>query len=409
MDREFWTVDILRASQTHAAMWHAVLALTAAHADLQGVGHQAQSSVLQHCNSSVQHLLHVSSATTLNQLDKEIILMTSVLLIGLFSLKRDLPQAVTLARHGLKLLHEWEFLNQSQTSSGAILSSKHLAVQLQRAQAHYLWPGIESNRVPWLAPLIPPANALATPFASATDAMLELQPLIMGAAEAVRSDRMYVDSEVSPRRDPRLPYRVAFAVWRNKFSELKAMGDGMADKGSMLILEEWALCVELLLVMDVWQSELGYDNYAALFERMNNVAEQVIEEDEKRAESGRPTPFSFEMSLNEPLFVVALACRVRSKCHRAISLMKRWSRTEGMWSSGFLAAVAEAAAMAEESGSLSLNRFVCPCVPGSFVCGRHRVFSTVIGFVDNGLARVNINSIEGFLEKSRGATYYIQY
>lgn len=97
-NQTFWRIDVPSAAQAYPALWHATIALTAI---LQNTRATAQVSgplrghhyilALKHFNKSIRHLLEALTAARSNMsyADKEMIIMTNFIYIGICSMFRD--------------------------------------------------------------------------------------------------------------------------------------------------------------------------------------------------------------------------------------------------------------------------------------------------------------------------------
>ncbi|MBE3048675.1 hypothetical protein IMZ48_40490, partial [Candidatus Bathyarchaeota archaeon] len=115
-DQSFWTVDLLRATQGHAAIWHASIAVAAmykrytipAGGSTSGLRKGLYEFALGQYNASITGLVGVARAENPSPDDKEVILATSVLYSGLCSLRGDPKEAFLHMRSGLGLFRQWK-------------------------------------------------------------------------------------------------------------------------------------------------------------------------------------------------------------------------------------------------------------------------------------------------------------
>lgn len=423
MNRDFWTVDILQASQMYPAMWHAVLSLAGMYTSVQLSSTTGQTDVarkcdrfaLRHCNISIQHLLRLSTFHELDLADKEVILMSSVLLMGLCSLRGDPKQAISIARHGLQLFHEWNYLQHAEGSANSVLSLTSVVAQLQQAQTQYFWLG--GRRPPWLELrkfTSPPPKAS---FASPTDAFLELQPLISGVIEIMREDRVYLAPVFSPPTapaDPFMHYRKAVAGWKVKFENMLSsrLTSEEADSEPIWMLQIWLCCIDMALDYNFGEFELDFDKYSTTYEYMMDLAGRIMESQKQTYPDAASTFFSLGLTLCEPLYIVSTLCRDPVRRRKAVSMLRGLSRTEGMWQSEVLASAAEAKMHIEESAHLRrdpLGNDGCTCIPGSFICLVHRVAGIDINFVGRGTATVGLKTIRDVRQGLSGEEVTIHF
>ncbi|KZZ90468.1 C6 zinc finger domain protein [Moelleriella libera RCEF 2490] len=404
---DFWTLDVLQTAQVYPAMWHAVLCISSTYSSLQmptAASTRQKHFTLSQCNAAIRHISSsMASHEHLGLADKQVILLTSVLLVGFCSLQDDAKQASRIADHTLALCYKWNLFDlDSNTSSNAILSPAFVVGQMQRLLVQYLWL---DNRVPcWLTRQASTVSISGKPFASLTEALLELQPLLAAFQVLMHIERApFVLKLAEGASDPRARFVMAVAAWKGKFASMR-VADG--DGNDAELLQLWVCCVDLVLGHEIGQAEFGFDRLQPIHARMLSLAEQAMQGQADVTSRGTCRYFSFGLSLCEPLYVVARSCRDSLQRRRAIGLLRRLNRTEGLLKSAFLADVAEAWLHAEESDSrawtLSEGHRVRP-----HACP-HRIWGVSVTFLDGGLARVWLRSLEEVVLGQSGKTVVIK-
>lgn len=127
----------------------------------------------------------------------------------------------------------------------------------------------------------------------------------------------------------------------------------MATKGvtCLRIIQRMA---EMLLERFVTQdpfAEITWDQFLDDHKEVLRLAESVLDSHPSIPNSTRTQPdFSLDMTLVAPLYVVASKCRDPETRRRAVSLLYRLQRVEGIWSSVVAARVAERLMALEEAG-----------------------------------------------------------
>lgn len=106
-------------------------------------------------------------------------------------------------------------------------------------------------------------------------------------------------------------------------------------------------------IIDIWldcalsSPECTYDSYTASFERVVDLAAQVVHLTNAQ-NNGTPPIFQFEIGVIPPLYMTARKCRDPILRRRAIDLLRQAPKQEGLWESGQMAAVAERIVEIEE-------------------------------------------------------------
>ncbi len=135
VDLSFWGVDLLRATHTYPAIWHASLALSGMHEwmklsaasndiDMDDVDNNSSSNndnnaeraqehytfALAQYNASIAHVLDITrQQQELTYASKETLLMTSMLYAGICSMQNNTAQAMVHIRNAVEIFGQWRF------------------------------------------------------------------------------------------------------------------------------------------------------------------------------------------------------------------------------------------------------------------------------------------------------------
>ncbi|TVY84460.1 hypothetical protein LSUE1_G001284 [Lachnellula suecica] len=111
---------------------------------------------------------------------------------------------------------------------------------------------------------------------------------------------------------------------------------------------------EIIIVTSMSYNEIVFDIFTAQFETINHYARQLLQKDQgiRRLDGMR---LQYGMGLIMVLFYTATRCRVLSVRRGAISLLREWPCTNGIWHSLQAAKVAELIAGIEETGCETLG------------------------------------------------------
>lgn len=397
LDLQFWLVDVPQAAQAHRPLWHASVALAALTASrnalndaIPGYSDAAvdglTSFVMQHYHAALHELVPLSnhSGDAPSFENQQVLLMTNVLLLGVASMQGNQRDAATFSRHNLSLFNTWRFWrrqdNWKTSSQGALLSVAPLTALMYRLQSQETADRLE--RPDWMLSDFDQFTKLpsATPFVSMTEAYRELQPIFAGLTMVTkeRQLRPYTDFML-PAAEDCLAFRYAFTAWKAKYDHLCDSQPPEANSRlESMIMDLLKATVEHALFLS--------DSYSPLLPlhcHMVDTAERILValdstttwSTEFRAGgvggssgvsspgwqhapewSSIPTqttfgnsqritkalPYCFGPVVLEPLFIVAIDCADFDLRRRAISILRRWSRAEAIWSSVIMAAFAEA-------------------------------------------------------------------
>lgn len=400
-DLPFWKVDVMRASQAHPAIWHAVIALVAMHSrletpdDASSIRQLYYVLALKHYNASVKHLMSISSRDDqAQQSNKEIVLTASILYSSLCCLQGDAKDIMMHAHHGIQLFYQWRLWEPS--NSGPLLQSRSLEALINRLECQVVWKG---TRRPWHDHDVvrQPSEA---PFTSYTDAYLELIPLISGMFNLYLRGVQYSAEQCHPKPDPRLHYQRALGVWREKYATFqRSHTPTKKDAVQELVLRLWLVPVDMMLRKDRGQFEMELDRNTPRYKDMVDTAEEIIAEEEITRTNSKVSPrqsISYAPSVCEPLYLLSLHCRDTVIRHRALELMKRCSPREGLWDSRLLYTIANTIVGLEESGDWVDDlptKVDCRCKPGAYVCQPHRAASRAVEFTGPREAKLYIKSM----------------
>ncbi|KAJ6784161.1 hypothetical protein PWT90_11150 [Aphanocladium album] len=399
-DMQFWLVDVPRAAQAHRPMWHASVALAAlwssrthatsnmclfADATLDSL----TSFVMKHYHAAIRELIPLSnpSGDAPSFENQQVLLMTNVLLLGLASMQGNQRDAAMFSRHSLTLFNDWRFWQRQDTwktsSQGAMLSVAPLTALMYRLQSQEI--GDRLQQPDWTLTDFNQFTKLpsATPFSSMTEAYRELQPIIAGLKLVAKERQLRPHTDfMLPTPEDCLAFRYAFTAWKAKYDHLcDSQPPETINRLEAMILDLFKATVEHSLFLS--------DDYSALIplhSHMVDAAERILlalttadtfnttlwdgisigSPDASSPGSqysmvewssiptpgsppllsdprlGRPLPYSFGPVVLEPLFMVAMDCADFGLRRRAIAVLRRWPRAEGIWSSVIMAAFSEA-------------------------------------------------------------------
>ncbi|KAL2106620.1 hypothetical protein VUR80DRAFT_6462 [Thermomyces stellatus] len=413
-DQSFWTVDLLRATQLHPAIWHASIAVAAMHkrytvparGPTAGLRRGLYEFALAQYNASISGLVGIARAENPSPDDKDIILAASVLYAGLCSLRGDPKEAFLHMRSGLRLFRQWKHWERRGRRGRGVLPADSIITLFNRFDTQALNLLDDKARTEWEGRDIPrqPSGA---PFASVTEAYFEFELTLNGLVDLRQRKSPLVSDAGRPcsDRENRRALRGALDAWSAKFAALQPLlKDSEAE--AALILRIRQIAFDMALSADPSRWELAWDDFLPQYEQIVTLSRRLLEEHHPAA-CGAPT-FSFAASVCEPLYVTASSCRHASVRREAISLLRRWPRRECLWDSVLAASLAESIMLLEESAAAGGRDDggggggECYCVEGAFICHGHRVADAKLELLGEGVGMVTLRTVNDVVGERRG-------
>lgn len=432
-DQPFWNGDILRAARQYPAIWHANLALasiqrwkiatcpqpgTQSHNSLTpsastlADAHQYYIFSLRHYNIALRHLMSIASRPDPSYTDKETLLMSEILCIGINSLMNNFSQASIHAQNAIALFHQWQlWLEQNSADhqpGGAVLRTESLSMLITNFQTQFVNRLGGHTSVPlWQDGQVPP-KAADEPFRNIDDAYASFMPLFGGLVVAGRDVGDELASQ-QPQSDTLWLYKEEFLKWAAKFNEFcGTMSPTNPDERRRCkVLEVYMLACQMYCSTDTNEGIHTFDQFAQTFDYILSTLEQLYEDDSRPIETDEapvsppmsPTTapgFSFSMSICQLLCWVSATNRDHAFRVRAIALLRRWRLCDGLLESNLVASMIEACMEIEEHpGLVQFQTGVqrCPCVYQKFICSEHRLRSSELDFVGDGVVMLRYATV----------------
>lgn len=419
---KFWSHDVLQATKSYPAIWHAGLAMAATHRKSQVTGQSAKAVQLrrnyntfslEHYNASIGLLMKIANRKKLSQADRETLLIASILFLSLCAVQDNVQDAVIHAQSGARLYQQWQ-IHDSRVDAvrNGILSReslKFLTTTLKCALVEPIRPpDLESKLL-----LQKRSQSLYSPlpFRTLAEAYIEFLPLLENIIDQGGSANCQQVFEAA-RDNPSTwnVYRREYAIWRAKFNEFRARWK--PEKSELYCLLELDIYARLFGIMYNEVSaapEMVWDAYTDEFKQILDMAEQIYElrtqaSAKDRGQQGRL--FTLSLAPGEALAFIAASCRDYQVRRRTIALLKKWKWRNGVWDTKAMAATCETL-MAFEENAKSADDW-CECVNGEFICHGHRVARTKAVCVGQSQITVRIQSVNDVRTDQPGIDYVIQ-
>ncbi|KAL4744119.1 hypothetical protein BDV11DRAFT_176913 [Aspergillus similis] len=339
---EFWQRLVHQASEQQPAVCHAVISLGSLNyqflqlrigsADSTDNGRAIDAAFsLQQCNKAITCLRQQLLADRLGRQSTELALIICLVLVSIQLLQEDAQSAGFHLRSGLKLLEAYmEDRPRQSATSWAIaqaFAGLHLGWLSFSTPEALLQNGAQSPSVP--LPRAPPETVDSIDKASVF--IVSLARLVL--LDPPQASSWGAGSPVAFLRELR--------GWRRQIKESAVVQQArlsQRDHNAWTLLELWSEVLYILLSVGTQPlpRETGYDAYFARFQRVVELAKQLL----MAAASQEPIPtFTVNMGIIAPLFFCGFKCRDWLVRQEALLLLRRWRRQEGIWSSGAAARV----------------------------------------------------------------------
>lgn len=404
-DRNFWTVDAVRAAQAYPAVWHAGLAVTALQQSLarakttQGGSCHYRLRAMEQYGRAVRSIINTTRQTDLTLADKEAVLLSNVLLIGFCCLQDDTNAAMAHIGNSLQIFYRWRFWDGTTNCAtrGTILNTGSLVGLFRRFELQFTMTWEPSAGQTWKIQE-PSAWPSLSAFTSTMDAYAEFIPLDL-AFRTGYSKVQGVGVVSHPNPAPLHTIRTLLITWKAKFNAfLQSRYVRPADEECVLTLQICSAAIEISLLLSLAgnATPLSYDAFYPAHKAITGQAERlydvVIKNRETRQSLHIPQQFSFSMSVCDQLQRVGL-CRDGAVRRRAIAVLRKWPYRDGMSNPAATAAMMEAVMLFEEQGLL-LNEVSrpdgCLCVLPQYICEMHRVCGASLAHIREGEGEVRL-------------------
>lgn len=328
---QFWTREILQLAHSEPAVWHATLALGAIHQRhelyFQGYGNESEK-MWNNANESYARAIscarEVKDPTKLLSLSLALVSITN--LIGRWS---D-SQVHIMAAHNL--------LNQAgysmETSSAAEMLTRldlH-AMTFSDSSAPYPYQNAPS-RV-WIDEDMQRIAGLQS-YAQAGTALFGVMRRLMMMAQKTADA---FDGSLAEEQDLMEVTRRDLASWEYKMGQFEKNHTNPHDQRGAISIRLYHTLMRTFLAGGAFGSELRWDNFLGLYERILTLAETLCASTQNFHVK---SPLSLEPGVIVPVFMVAQRCRHPWLRRRAIAFLYKLKRQEGMWFSDGAAAVSK--------------------------------------------------------------------
>ncbi|RAL03257.1 Zn(II)2Cys6 transcription factor [Aspergillus ibericus CBS 121593] len=385
-DFGFWSYRLLQDSHRYPALWHGMTALAAVHREYvdpsksltrprMGDTRNVQFALKQF-NKSIQSLMSQFSGHSLTINDKIAVLSTCVLYICISSLQGRQPQAFMHLLNGLKLFHQWGLQSSHTRSPEDWLGAEMLLLIFTRLDSQvrpYLV--MQDMSSSWTETQLVVSSE--RPFATLLDAYISLEALFNDVMRFYLSyyPNKAANADPIPSGEKEM-YLHQLQEWDAKQTALLIRSPEYLEERATDLLNVRRKFIQVLLDLDQSEGELGHDVLLSQYTVMVDIVARILEGTGGNQSLKQHHPkFSLETGIVEPLFLVGTRCREPVLRRKALDLMRRYPRREGICEGMLASYIVEKVIEIEENGCHQANAkpSTSTCTEGQWICKAHRV------------------------------------
>lgn len=372
---DFWSRIVLQLSHEEPCVQHAVVALGAAHEQFEefGIGRRVNDNkeskyfALQQYGKAMGRLKQRLAEE--KELSAEVALVCCLVFISFTSVQGDFNMALEHLQMGLNILKEWTNRDKKGDQNPSSQESLVMGEEFLR-----MFSRLDLQATAFLdSQLLPPDNIAAEPqvdyktliprtarlfegsasamqksFKSLDDARLTLEKLQNWVFLFIVKNYLYrVDQTNAPQEilDERDCLNKMMHLWQLEFDEFLRLPDNekLDERGQLggLVLLVHHKSAKMMIT-GALTPDILYEKHQADFEYIITLSEQLQDKIEKAGcKSKRCARFSSEVGVIAPVFFTCNQAVDEALRLRAIKLLKRMNRREGMWDSAVAATLAE--------------------------------------------------------------------
>ena len=366
-DAEFWGRLVFQMSYTEPAILHAMVALGSLHEQheqaflrISFAGDQFPKDSAIYVNDSKEQFALAQYGRALSHLSDrlnssastEVALLACILFICVEFFRGDVEPAVRHFRSGMAIAMS-SLSNDTGRPAASTLRTikKHLLPFLNRIELLSTLKGEDS---PYQYP-VELFEAVPVEFENtkeARDSLIHLANLTVRYTKAVkqrRYNRVILPDDLARRA----AVKRQLDNWIRAFDKmLLSFTASEKDSAAVKTLRIHQIITGAWLDRCIHPEECANDESIAEFDTVIGLAES-IQTIPGESDPAEPPHFLFDMEIVSPIFYLGTKCRHPVIRRRAIRILKRLQRREGLWDSNVVAAVSECL-MAHEEANLTV-------------------------------------------------------
>ncbi|KAL0263673.1 hypothetical protein SLS55_002654 [Diplodia seriata] len=361
LEEGFWYRTVLQLSHGQPAIRHALIALSSAYEQASSSQPMGKAPILLHYNRAIQHLYQQKSGSAQSAL---IHLSSCLLFTCLEFVHGDSKSAMAHVVSGLHILRAFK----DHFDNGPNHHHPDIQTIHDDLAPIFCRLSIFSNLIGEVTPVIHLKSTDTddlSRFTSLSEARDGLTDLMNDGMRFVWSitPAKYTGTLSTADIIRQVRLELLTSKWYRRFSLLRSHltsssppappHSAQTIEQGLAILETHFYMAHTFTALLTSNTECAWDPHFAEFAKIVSVAEDLIVA-QKRGRNGNET-FSFEAELVSPLYLTALKCRHPRLRRRAVALLERLRRREGVIDSRRAARVARAIIKIEEGGEEGLH------------------------------------------------------
>lgn len=349
---EFWERSVLAVAYSVPAIMRLILAISAYHQNLNTLGANAwqKSNCFEPPDATVLYALrnHTEAARLVRESASSkkppmrIIKMACIIFTVLEFLRGNRNATISHILNGMKLLGLSNLSRQQDLFEREVdwtLSRLSLLQSLYGRPKRALFPALRTVPISVL-------GNCDTPLASIQDARNSI--FILSALIFQFFRRTQHGQPSPPNIDDLIEQHKLDSLlsqWLNKVEELTTRAPSKAEAGVIRLLRVYHTISLIFLKTSTIQSQVSFDQYIPEFCSAIDALELVVDSIQQ---SAIPVLFSLDLGIIPCLFYTTIKCRHPRLRRRALSLLGKAPRREGLWDSREASVVAEHVIQFEE-------------------------------------------------------------
>ncbi|PYH42547.1 Zn(II)2Cys6 transcription factor [Aspergillus saccharolyticus JOP 1030-1] len=388
-DPGFWSKQLLQFAHHYPALRHGITALACLHRDYIGQDVRftpaatreipSKSFALKQYTKSIHALSQLCSKPILTLEDRVVILTTCAIFASMCGIQSLQHQAYMHILNGLKIITSWEAEHRAVTVGGDEVTTSMLVLIFTRLDSQvipYMF-ACQGSRV-WIDRQVSPGFAEAT-FTTLFGAYVCIEAIYNSVLRLGWKFNKWSPRQRDISPEERAVQLQHLQAWDGRLAALlKAMPAGTDSSRAVDLLMVRRALTGLSYQVDLTPGELASDDCIAdCLGLLDRITRLLGDEGDDHGFQRINASFTLEIGIVEPLFWMCVRCRNPEIRHRALRLLQRYPRQEGICD-GIVAArtVAKVIEIEEtgcpRAGGTPENKSPCAAA-GKWVCENHRV------------------------------------
>lgn len=367
-DPTFWNRVVLQASHRVSSLRHAIVALASHWENVVVPGSRIRSTTEWDCDTYAlqQYTKAITEMRMSLQHDpkpsREELLVSNLLFFCIEMFQNHFDSALRQMSSGIHLFCDWSESNGTKKDSKTGLQYGEFArlighIFRRLIVQSMLFPiktiGNEPIFLPKYAPMVLEMPENFETMDQARDYFNFCITTIFYQSRMAAMKLTLEQSSMENHMELYEPFKESvryFEQWRKafkKFQETNALKLTGESARYCIVMDIHQLATQIIIPSHSFKTQLEYDRYTSFFEKIIDRVSYLI--DTKAQEKIHHYP-KFDIGLIPSMFLTALRCRHPRIRRKAIALLRRGPRQEGVWNSDMIACVAERVLEIEEIG-----------------------------------------------------------